>query len=55
MIGALWNIRGLNKTCRIKYLSDFISNNKLDFIGIQETKKSEFSDQFLSLLDKRIN
>jgi len=39
MIGAFWNIRGLNKIGRIECLKDFITTNKLDFIGIQESKK----------------
>jgi exonuclease III len=36
---CLWNIRGLNKYGRINYLVDFIKQNKLDFVGIQDTKK----------------
>jgi exonuclease III len=39
MIGAVWNIRGLNKTGRISCVVDLISKYKLDFVGIQETKK----------------
>ena len=34
MRGAFWNIRGLNKAGRLKCLSDFIINNRLDFVGI---------------------
>jgi hypothetical protein len=36
MIGAFWNIRGLNMLGRAKCLSDFIAFNKLDFVGILE-------------------
>jgi hypothetical protein len=43
MRGAIWNIRCLNKAGRIKCLNDFIMNNKLDFVGIQETKKKLIS------------
>ena len=46
MIGAFWNIRGLNKTGRVECLKDFISNNSLDFVGIQETKKECFHQSF---------
>ena len=42
MIGAFWNIRDLNKTVRYECLKDFINNNALDFVGIQETKKDSF-------------
>jgi exonuclease III len=50
MIGAFWNIRGLNKTGRLECLKDFISNNSLDFIGIQETKKESFHQSFFGCL-----
>jgi exonuclease III len=39
MKGIFWNIRGLNKASRGKCLADVIKVNKLDFIGVQETKK----------------
>ena len=42
MIGAFWNVRGLNKAGRLKCIADFIVDNKLDFVGFQETKKREF-------------
>jgi hypothetical protein len=38
MIGGFWNIRGLGKPGRSKTLNDSIKHNKLDFVGIQETK-----------------
>lgn len=48
MIDASWNIRGLNKTGRMKCIADFIRMNNLDFVGFQETKKKEvFCDNFL--------
>jgi hypothetical protein len=52
MRGAFWNIRGLNKTGRINCLSDFIMANKLDFVGIQETKKNDFQANVMNLIDK---
>lgn len=47
MIGAFWNIRGLNKPGRRGLVADFIKSNRLDFIGLQETKKGEFTPGFL--------
>jgi exonuclease III len=47
MIGAFWNIRGLNKPGRLQCISDFINEHRLDFVGIQETKKTSISDAFL--------
>jgi hypothetical protein len=47
MIGAFWNVRGLNKTGRLSCLSDFIKQYKLDFVGIIETKKASIDDSFL--------
>jgi hypothetical protein len=38
LLGGFWNIRGLNKSGRRKCLTDFISQNKLNFVGIQEKK-----------------
>ena len=51
MIGAFWNIRSLNKTGKLECLRDFINTHKLDFIGIQETKKKEsFRHSFFTAL-----
>jgi hypothetical protein len=52
MKGAFSNIRGLNKTSRAKIVSDLIKMNSLDFLGIQESKKENFSDGFLNAIDK---
>jgi hypothetical protein len=49
MIGACWNIRGLNKAGRLQCLADFVKSNNLDFVGVLETKKSEFLDSFLEV------
>jgi exonuclease III len=54
MKGAFWNIRGLNKSGRMKCLADFISSNKLDFVGIQETKKNSFTDGFLEAVSRNM-
>jgi exonuclease III len=39
MTGAMWDVRGLNKTCRLQRTADFINKNKLDLFGFQETKR----------------
>jgi exonuclease III len=54
MKGALWNIRGLNKPSRARCLSDFISSNQLDFVGIQESKKESFPIHFLESVNKNM-
>lgn len=54
MIGGYWNIRGLNKAGRHLMLSSFISSNKLDFVGIVETKKSIFKENYLKSLSDNI-
>jgi hypothetical protein len=55
MIGSIWNIRGLNKTDRVKCLSDLVKNHKRDFLGIQETKKASFVDRELNAIDSNMN
>ena len=50
MIGAIWNIRGTGKPGRKQALADLIYKYKLDFIGIQETKKMSFSSKFLNFI-----
>lgn len=52
MIGAFWNVRGLNKEGRLQCLTDFVNDNKLDFVGIQETKKESFNESFLKYVHK---
>jgi hypothetical protein len=52
MIGTFWNIRGLNKPGRSKCLGDFILDNKLDFVGILESKKEKIYDAFLDSICK---
>ena len=44
------NIRGAGKTGRKQYLADLIAKNKLEFVGIQETKCVKFSVQYLSFI-----
>jgi hypothetical protein len=55
MIGSIWNIRGLNKTDRVKCLSDLVKTHKCNFLGIQETKKASFVDRELNAIDSNMN
>jgi hypothetical protein len=44
---VFWNIRGLNKTKRMKCVGDLIKVNRLDFVALQETEKEVFTSKFL--------
>jgi hypothetical protein len=44
----------MNKTGRVKCLADFIKGNSLDFVGIQETKKNNFSDGLLETISRNM-
>jgi hypothetical protein len=50
MIGGLWNIRGTGKPGRKQAISDWIAKYKLEFIGLQETKKQKFQKTFLDYI-----
>lgn len=44
MIGLFWNIRGLNKPGKALCVSEILANYKVDFVGLQEIKKENFTD-----------
>lgn len=50
MIGLFWNIRGMGKIDRVPALVSRMRDNHIDFVGIMETKKKDFSDGFLRSL-----
>jgi hypothetical protein len=52
MIGAFWNTRCLNKTDILNCVADFTKMDKLDFVGFQETKKFDFPNNILNLINK---
>jgi hypothetical protein len=54
MKGNFWNIRGLNKPERQLSLEQIIRDNHVYFIGVQETKKSDFQTSFLRNLSGSI-
>ena len=51
MIGLFWNCRGVGKKGMATCLSDLIREYCLDFIGIQETMKKDFSSKFSRKID----
>jgi hypothetical protein len=49
---VFWNTRGLNKIGRTNCIADLIKQHKLDFIGIQETKKVVIDNSYLNAINK---
>jgi hypothetical protein len=39
MIGLIWNCQGLGQSTKFDFLREIIREEKVDFIGLQETKK----------------
>jgi hypothetical protein len=54
MKGLIWNVRGLNQPGRKLYLEQLVRENMVDFVGIHETKKGEFSPSFLKNLSNQV-
>jgi exonuclease III len=50
MRGVFWNVRGMRKVGKKQCLMEMIKEHDLDFIGVQETKKEEFTDTYLNVL-----
>jgi hypothetical protein len=50
MRGIFWNIRGMGKSGRSQCISEIIRKQDVCFVGIQETKKTEFHSLFLDSL-----
>lgn len=42
-----WNIRGIGGVARKRQLKEYISQERLDIVGVQETMKQDFSDSEL--------
>jgi hypothetical protein len=51
MIGATLNCRGVGKKDMSRVLSDFISEQDVDFLGLQETIKKDYSPAFFRTID----
>jgi exonuclease III len=53
MIGLIWNGTGLGEYEKSVFLKESISEHKLDFICVQETKKEDFTDTWLNNISGR--
>jgi hypothetical protein len=51
MIGASMNCRGVGKRGMSVFLADFLKVQQLDFIGLQETIKKNYSPAFFRRID----
>ena len=51
MIGASLNCRGVGKKGMSSFLVDLIKDQCLDFIGLQETIKKDYSQSFFRRID----
>jgi exonuclease III len=51
MIGATLNCRGVGKKGMSVFLADFLRNQGIDFIGLQETIKTDYSPAFFRRFD----
>jgi hypothetical protein len=50
MIGLIWNCQGLGIGSKVQFLKELIRDEKIDFIGLQETQRSHFSESWLTSL-----
>jgi hypothetical protein len=50
MKGIFWNIRGLGKSDRKQCITYVIATADVSFIGIQETKKRDFTQTYLAFI-----
>ena len=51
MRGLIWNCRGVGKKGMATCLSDLISDHSIDFLGLQETLKKDFSPKIIRRFD----
>ena len=51
MKGVFWNCRGAGKKGMSTCLTDMINANEVDFLGLQETMKSNYTPSFFRKLD----
>ena len=51
MRAGFYNIRGFGRPGRCTQIKDFISRERLDFVGLQETIKSSFTPSELRSTD----
>jgi exonuclease III len=53
MIGVIWNCQGLVKPGKFEFLKELITRHKVDFIGLQETKRKEFDQKWFEALNPK--
>lgn len=41
--GLIWNCRGISDVEKRNFIREHVDKNNLDFVGIQETMKTEFN------------
>ncbi|KAG2605021.1 hypothetical protein PVAP13_4NG076519 [Panicum virgatum] len=47
----VWNVRGLGKPARRRQIREYIWQENIDVVGLQETIKEDFSPQLLQEID----
>jgi hypothetical protein len=48
MVCLIWNCQALGKVSKSEFLKELIKDEKVDFIGLQETNRKTFSDTRLN-------
>jgi len=51
MIGLFWNCRGVSKKGMSSMVKDLLSENEVDFVGLQETMRKNYSNKFFKKID----
>jgi len=51
----VWNVRGLGKPARRRQIREYIWQENIDVVGLQETIKEDFSPQLLQEIDGGLN
>ena len=51
MIGLIWNCRGVSKKGMSTLIKELLYDYHVDFVGLQETIKKNYSDKFFRQID----
>ena len=51
MIGLIWNCRGVSKKGMSTFIKELLYDYHVDFVGLQETIKKNYSDKFFRQID----
>ena len=52
--GLIWNPRGIEDKCKRDFVRETVDRHKIDFIGLQETIKHDFSKAILLSIGREI-